>query len=160
MAKESKPKVRPAAKSANTPKPVKSPPPPPDPSSLDYIFVTLQGLLEKHAPPFKPAIATMDGRRDYHLMVPQTVVIQGSYGNKPTEIAMASLVLQKDFVGFYFMPIYLNPELKKRVPPTLLKLLKGKTCYHVKSIDDQLLIDVQAALDLGRKSFKDRDWIV
>jgi hypothetical protein len=158
MAKVLKSKPRTAAKPAKSPAPPKTPPP--DPSSLDYIFITLQTLLEKHAPPFKPAIATMDGRRDYHLMVPQTVVIQGSYGNKPTEIAMASIVLQKDFVGFYFMPIYLNPELKKRVPPTLLKLLKGKTCFHVKSIDDQLLIDVQAALDLGRKSFKDRDWIV
>jgi|HubBroStandDraft_2_1064218.scaffolds.fasta_scaffold01318_14 hypothetical protein len=131
----------------------------PAPGSLESIFKELQKLLVPYAPPFKPGGGSIDGRMDYHLVVPQSVVIQGSYGNKPTEIAMASLILQKDFVGFYFMPIYLNPELKKNLAPTLLKLLKGKTCFHVKSIDTQLIEDVTAALALGMKSFKDRDWV-
>jgi len=128
--------------------------------SLENVFEQLHALLVPYVPPFKAGGGNnIDGKLDYHLMVPQTVVIQGSYGNKPTEVAMASLILQKDFVGFYFMPIYLNPELKKSIPPTFLKLLKGKTCFHVKAIDAQVLQDVQAALSLGLKSFKDRDWV-
>jgi hypothetical protein len=37
--------------------------------------------------------------------------------------------------------------------------LKGKTCFHVKTMDSQLVADVSAALALGMKSFKDRDWV-
>jgi hypothetical protein len=127
--------------------------------SLESIFEELHKLLVPYAPPFKAGGGKIDGKMDFHLMVPNAVVIPRAYGGKPTEIAMASLILQKDFVGFYFMPIYLNPELKKNLPPELLKLLKGKTCFHVKAIDAQLLENVAAALALGLKSFKDRDWV-
>jgi hypothetical protein len=128
--------------------------------SLESIFDQLHKLLLPYAPPFKAGGGNnIDGKMDFHLVVPQSVIIPGAYGGKPTEIAMASLILQKDFVGFYFMPIYLNPELKKSLAPTLLKLLKGKTCFHVKTIDEQLVADVTAALALGMKSFKDRDWV-
>jgi hypothetical protein len=145
-------KVRKSTKTPQKPKAVEG--------SLESIFEHLQKLLVPYAPPFKAGGGNnIDGKLDYHLMVPQSVVIPGSYGNKPTEVAMASLILQKDFVGFYFMPIYLNPELKKSLAPTLLKLLKGKTCFHVKTMDSQLVADVSAALALGMKSFKDRDWV-
>lgn len=132
----------------------------PKEGSLESVFAELQRLLAPYAPPFKPSSgSTLDGKLEYHLVVPQDVVIPGAYGGKPTQIAMASVILQKDFVGFYFMPIYLNPELKKNMAPTLLKLLKGKTCFHVQAIDAQVIADVNAALALGLKSFKDRDWV-
>lgn len=71
---------------------------------------------------------------------------------------MASLVVQKGYVGFYFMPIYMNPALQDKLAPELMKLLKGKTCFHIKSLDDTLLATVEAALKLGTKAFRERGW--
>ena len=143
-----------AAKTAKAPETA-----PVNDGSLKSIFEQLHKLLVRYAPPFKAGGGNIDGKMNFHLVVPKTVVVPGAYGGKPTEMSMASLILQKDFVGFYFMPIYLNPELKKNLAPTLLKLLKGKTCFHVKTVDAQLLEDVAAALALGAKSFRDRDWV-
>jgi hypothetical protein len=41
----------------------------------------------------------------------------------------------------------------------LLKLLKGKTCFHLKQLDDGLRRDIEAALEVGTKSYKDRGWL-
>jgi hypothetical protein len=72
---------------------------------------------------------------------------------------MAAVILQKDFVGFYLHYIYMNDELKKQVSPSLLKLLKGKTCFHVKELDDGLRKDITAALELGTKVYRARGWM-
>jgi hypothetical protein len=99
------------------------------------------------------------GKRNFHLVVPRAVVVHGAYGGRPTEICMASLVLQKGYVGFYFMPVYMNPALKQRLSPALLKLLKGKTCFHIRKLTPTLLTDVAAALTLGTEGFRDRGWV-
>ena len=46
----------------------------------------------------------------------------------------------------------------QRLHQLLLELLKGKTCFHIKSLDATLLEDIDAALTLGAKAFKNRDW--
>jgi hypothetical protein len=33
--------------------------------------------------------------------------------------------IQKGYVGFYFMPIYVNPALRSKLAPSLKKLLKS-----------------------------------
>jgi hypothetical protein len=53
----------------------------------------------------------------------------------------------------------MNDEVRKNPPPSLLKLLKGKTCFHWKKLDERLRKDIAAALELGTKSYKARDWI-
>src|SRR5205085_10447724 len=44
----------------------------------------------------------------------------------------AAAMIHKGFVGFYFMPIYCDPKLISEIPDNLKKLLKGKSCFHVK----------------------------
>jgi hypothetical protein len=47
----------------------------------------------------------------------------------------------------------------KKIPPALLRSLKGKTCFHLKQLDDGLRRDIEAALEVGTKSYKDRGWL-
>jgi hypothetical protein len=128
---------------------------------LELVFEKLRRLLLKHVPPFKPGgdeRGTFRGKKNFHLVVPEAVAVPGAYGGKPTELCMASLVMQKGYVGFYFMPIYMNPVLQRKLSPALMKLLKGKSCFHIKSLDASLLDDIDTALLLGAKSFRDRGW--
>jgi hypothetical protein len=130
-------------------------------ATLETVFQTLHQLLMKRVPPFKAGgdeRGMFRGKTSFHLVVPKAVAIPGAYGGKPTELCMASIVMQKGYVGFYFMPIYMNSALEKRLSQRLLKLLKGKTCFHIKSLDATLLEDIDAALTLGAKAFKDRSW--
>ena len=98
-------------------------------------------------------------KRDLHLQAPKPVTVPGVYGGKPKDVAMASIILQKGYVGFYFLPVYLNPAVQKKLSPALRKLLKGKTCFYIRGLSPELLKDVEAALEIGRADFEKRGWI-
>jgi len=57
------------------------------------------------------------------------------------------------------MPIYVEPELKEKLEPKLLKLLKGKSCFHIKSIDKELENEIFDALQKGYKLYEENEWI-
>lgn len=126
---------------------------------LNTAYGDLHKLFLRYAPPFKAVDGRIRGKSDLHLIVPKAVAIPGAYGGKPVDVAMASLVLQKAYVGFYFMPIYIDPKLRGKLPPRLTKLLKGKSCFHITKLDDDLLDDIEIALNAGVKCFRGRGWV-
>jgi len=75
-------------------------------------------------------------------------------------VSFTTLILQSSYVGFYYMPIYTNCEaVKNRLSPEFMKHLKGKACFHIKSIDDDLLKDVRDAMKVGYEAFKKNGWV-
>lgn len=80
-------------------------------------------------------------------------------GRKYPELSFASALVQKGYVGFYFFPIYIDEKLKAQINPGLMKMLKGKTCFHIKKDDGQLLEQVKQTLALGYAEYKKRGWI-
>jgi hypothetical protein len=127
--------------------------------SLVTVFDGLQKLLSRYAPPFKARGGKIPGKLDFKLTIPRAVSVAGAYGGKPVELEFAAIIVQKAFVGFYFMPVYMNSALKKKLSPALAKLLKGKACFHVKLLDASLLKDIEAALNEGMKTYKARGWL-
>jgi hypothetical protein len=95
----------------------------------------------------------------FQLTVPKPVPIPGAHGGKPVDLQMAAVILQKDYVGFYLMRIYMNEATKKKLSPALLKLLNGKRCFHVKALEDGLRKDIEEALDVGTKVYRERGWL-
>jgi hypothetical protein len=43
--------------------------------------------------------------------------------------------------------------------PSLTKRLKGKTCFHIKQIDSEILGNIEDAVDEGVKSYRERGWL-
>jgi hypothetical protein len=127
--------------------------------SLQSIYEQLKQMLARHAPPFKLLDAGVRGKFSVQLVVPKPVTVPGSYGDKPVDLQMAAVILQKGYVGFYLMCIYMNEEEKRRLSPALLKLLQGKTCFHVKALDEELKKDIEAALAGGTKAYRERGWL-
>ena len=80
-------------------------------------------------------------------------------GRKRKEVYFAALITQSNYVGFYFMPVYVDTTMKDVFGPELLKLLKGKSCFHVKKLDKNLEKQIKDALDKGYKLYKKRGWI-
>ena len=128
--------------------------------SLEGVYQELVEILKRHAPPFRTDVPLMvRNKQAFQLTVPNPVAVPGAYGGKPVDLQLAAAIRQKGYVGFYLMCIYMDDDAKMQISPALLKLLKGKTCFHLKHLDDGLRKDIEAALVLGRKCYKEHGWM-
>jgi hypothetical protein len=120
---------------------------------LTPIFNQVKNLMQVYAPPLTPK---MDDASHYDLWSLKDLVIAG---RQRKEVYFAGLITQKSYVGFYYMPIYVETELKTVFAPELLKLLKGKSCFHLKKVDETLLEQIRAALQVGYEVYQKNGWI-
>jgi hypothetical protein len=120
---------------------------------LTKIFNSLKEILIKYE---NPLVAKFNLEGRYELYSLKDVIIEG---RKKKEVFFAGLITQKSYVGFYYMPVYINTELKAMFKPELLKLLKGKSCFHIKSLDSEIEMQIAEALDKGYMMYKERGWL-
>lgn len=113
--------------------------------------------LKKEMKPYqkgnmKPRI-DIEGK--YDLWVEKEVTV---LGKQKSDMYFGGLIIQSNYVGFYLMPIYTNPALKEEIAPELLKTLKGKSCFHMKKDDKELMKQVKKALKTGYAWYKKQGW--
>ena len=117
------------------------------------VFETLKEMI---APYEKGTMKSKSAGGQYHLCSHKQIEV---VGRKMDEVYFASLMVQKGYVGFYFMPVYAKPELKKDIKPALLKCLKGKSCFHIKKLDDELKAQIKDALAIGYTCYQNLGWV-
>lgn len=117
------------------------------------VFAELRELLTQYSPPFQPK---NDSEKYYDLWFFKDLVIEG---RKRKEVYFAGIIIQKDYVGFYFMPVYAEPEVKLFFKPELLSRLKGKSCFHIKALTPELREQIRVALVQGFEIYKQRGWV-
>jgi hypothetical protein len=122
-------------------------------TDLQQIFEAIKPLLQRYRPPLVPKT---DTERYFDLWSYKDLEIEG---RKRKEVFFAGLVIQKSYVGFYFMPVYAEPEVKAFFPPEVMKLLKGKSCFHIKSLTPQLLGQLDSVLRTGFDLYRRRGWV-
>jgi len=121
------------------------------------IFEKLKTLLLKYSPPFDVSYdSAKTNKSQIVLKSSKTSFIEG---REHKELYFAGVIEQKSYVGFYYMPVYIESELKKFFAPELLKLLKGKSCFHIKSLDDSIYQQIKSALDKGVELYKKNNWV-
>ena len=123
---------------------------------LDEIFDRLEASLRRYSPPFAVRTGVVRDKRDLHLWSEKEVEVGG---RKRDGVSFAALIAQKGYVDLYYMPVYAEPERKKLFAPGLLALLKGKSCVHVKRLDDELVVQVDRALADGFELYRERGWV-
>lgn len=120
---------------------------------LKPIFEQLKPLISRYSPPLQPKT---DTDRYYDVWSFKDLVIAD---RKRKEVFFAGLIIQKAYVGFYFMPVYTDPETKSFFQPELLRLLKGKSCFHIKKLTPGLLTQIDETLERGFKLYQERGWV-
>ncbi|RZM22519.1 MAG: DUF1801 domain-containing protein [Pedobacter sp.] len=118
------------------------------------IFQTIRASLQPYAT--LGFSNRTNSETDYDLWSDKNVVIEGKQRH---EVFFASVSIKKGHVGFYFMPVYSEPDMKDMFDANLLKLLKGKSCFHIKKLDDLLLSQIEGALAEGFKLYKEKGWV-
>ena len=105
------------------------------------IFEHLKNILKPYAPKLT---ITANTSNSYSL--------DGPYSEKwKKQLFFASTVVQKNYVSFYLMPVYMYPELLQDISPELKKHMQGKSCFNFKKVDPGLFSELT---ELTRKSVK------
>lgn len=121
---------------------------------LTPIFEAIKKMMLPYG---KKSFKIMGGEGGMLSLISQKpVVIEG---RKKEELWFAGILVQKGYVGFYYMPVYAFPELKKVLKPALLNCLKGKSCFHIKKQDPVIMGQIKESLKIGYAMFKEKGWI-
>jgi hypothetical protein len=75
------------------------------------------------------------------------------------EVYFAELIIKSSYVGFYYMSVYAETDIKNMFGSELLKLLKGKSCFHIKKLDEEIEKQISEALELRFLTYKEKGWI-
>jgi hypothetical protein len=59
-------------------------------------------------------------------------------GRKRKELYFAGLIIQSQYVGFSYMPVYVDTKLEEVFELELHSLLKGKSCFHIEKLDPNM----------------------
>lgn len=100
------------------------------------------------------SVLKVTGESDAKYEVSGTVeTMQGK--KKVDGIYFASVVPKPKDVRFYFFPLYTHSEaLTPTLSPELKKALKGKTCFHIKAISDDMQGDLKELVASGIKLYQ------
>jgi hypothetical protein len=144
-----KPKPRPAGKD----KPMKYQDKSPGQPQLIPIFEQIKKLISAYV---KPPMVERGDKGQYSVWNDKKIEV---HGREREDVLFAGAVVQKGYVGFYFMPVYADPSLKSKLHPQLAKCLKGKSCFHIKKGDPETMEQVKEALKAGYDNYKKKGWI-
>jgi len=120
---------------------------------LVKIYGTLKKMLKKYENNLKPKL-DLDSKYDLWSFKELEIA-----GRKRKEVYFAGLIIQSSYVGLYYMPVYTDTNLKEVFGPELLKLLKGKSCFHIKKLDKNLEKQIEEALKIGYRLYKEWGWV-
>ena len=121
---------------------------------LNEIAEKLQNILKKHN-----AVFRVTSKNPENFEVSGTIpTMQGK--KKVEGIYFASVVPKPKDVRFYFFPLYTH---KDKVDPLLhddtRKLLKGKTCFHVKHLTPEIEQNLQELTDKAVELYQHDGWL-
>src|SRR5437879_12539865 len=92
---------------------------------LAPVFAALRNVLE----PCRDRLAVQTEKPgNYHLEAPSIL-----HRGKP--LYFAGVRTGKNYVSFYLMSVYSNPEALKKMSPTLRKRMQGKACFNFTTLD-------------------------
>lgn len=92
----------------------------------------------------------------FNLVSHKPVVIAG---RDRKELWFISALVQKGYVGFYYMPINSGGDMRSQFSPEFMKCLKGKCCFHIKKNDPVIMKDIEKAFKVGYEGYKKLGWI-
>ena len=121
------------------------------PEVRNEVFAKLKAGLKKQVPPMvcyedKPGVYGIMGNKP---------VVYGSTKKIVPGMYFSSAVARKDMVSFYLFPLYYRSKEFTKLAPTMMKCLKGKTCFNFKKGEQVVGKELDALLRKGTKIWKE-----
>jgi hypothetical protein len=116
-----------------------------DRADFAAAFAGLKAVLAPHMGRLK---ATADTAGKYEV---------STLASRPgTSAWCAAVHIQKNYVSFYLMPLYMYPELGKSISAALAKRRQGKSCFNFTGPDPELFRELAVLTDAGFREFRTR----
>lgn len=112
------------------------------------IFRKLKLILSRYSPPLT---ATSDYESRYELVSKKQVTYRS---RQVDEVYFGAVIIQSAYVGLYLSAVYDEPANLERIGEELRGKPKGKSCFHIKKLDDRLALQVEQAVKAGFEYYK------
>jgi len=67
--------------------------------------------------------------------------------------------IQKHYVSYYLMPVYINLALLKTTSPALKKRMQGKSCFNFSSLDEALFAELARLTEAGFRDYQEQGYV-
>lgn len=115
----------------------------PTPTDFPTAFKELKAIL-------KPYAGKMTVKQDTET----AFYLDAPYSEKwKKELYFGSVHIKKNYVSFYFMPVYMHPDLLKGISPELKKRMQGKSCFNFKTVEKSLFEELSRLVKQGHERF-------
>ena len=122
-----------------------------DPKEIDQI---LRNIIKKH-------IGPLQIRKDEENVLEAAGTIPTMQGKQKVDgFYFASVMPKPKDVRLYFFPIYTDAQNFEHIPPTLRKCLKGKSCFHIKKLDESLQQEITEMIATGVKIYQEKKILI
>jgi hypothetical protein len=120
----------------------------PTPTDFPLVFEKLKAILKPYA---KAMTIKQDTDNAFYLDAP--------YSEKwKKELYFGSVHIKKNYVSFYFMPVYMHPDLLKNISPELKKHMQGKSCFNFKTAEKTLFEELSQLTKQGYDRFMKEEY--
>jgi len=120
----------------------------PNSSEFPIVFEKLKTILSPHAKKLTVKVDT-----------PTAYSLDGPYSEKwKKELFFGSVQVKKNYVSFYLMPVYMYPDLLKKISPELKKHMQGKSCFNFKTVEKSLFEELSQLTKQGLERFMKEEY--
>ena len=119
------------------------------PRDFPAVFAALKKILT----PYEKRLSVVRYKPEFYYL--ETLLP----GYKGKAVCFGAVRLGKNYVSYYLMPVYMTPDLQKRISPELRKRMQGKSCFNFTQIDPVLFRELAALTAAGFKGFRARKLI-
>lgn len=113
------------------------------------VFAELRSILAPHA---SQLVVTADGAGGYSLDTRHILP-----NRQP--LFFGSVKVQKNYVSYYLMPVYVFPDLLRGISDELRKRMQGKSCFNFKRFDSDLFAELELLTRAGFERYQSAGYI-
>jgi hypothetical protein len=121
----------------------------PGKKEFQAVFESLREILKEYEPRL---VVLHDKPGNYYLNTPYCEKFK-------KEICFGAVAVKKNYVSYYFMPIYGCPEMARELSPELKARMQGKACFNFKEVDRDLFKELAQLTKAGFDRFKKAGFI-
>jgi hypothetical protein len=107
----------------------------------EAVFAKLKSILKPYELNFDKMT---DNDNTYYLEYKQKDLTA-----KPT--MFAAVMIKKNYISLYYMPVYYRPELLVDISPSLKKHMQGKSCFNFTDENDQSIDELSLLISQTAK---------
>ena len=116
---------------------------------LNAVYQELKAIMQLYAERLE---TTLDSDSELYV---DTRHIQKN--KKP--LFFGAVQIKKNYVSYYLMPVYVDPDLLDGVSDKLRKRMQGKSCFNFTDIDQALLDELAQLTQAGFHSYEQQGWV-